>query len=97
MSLGKRQKLPKEKLAEYEGKFIRAFESLCSSTRCERQREFEALTELKELVGLKQEQLETDFEIKKAVEQTRIKNKTDKKIDSSVTRNTRRTIKAVRI
>jgi hypothetical protein len=52
------------------------------------------LTELKELVGLKQEQLETDFEIKKAVEQTRIKNKTDKKIDSSVTQNTRRTYKS---
>ncbi len=92
--LGKRQKLPKEKLAEYEGKLSERLNRYATRRDVKAQREFEALTELKELVGLKQEQLETDFEIKKAVEQTRIKNKTDKKIDSSVTRNTRRTYKS---
>ena len=92
--LGKRQKLPKEKLAEYEGKLSERLNRYAARRDVKAQREFEALTELKELVGLKQEQLETDFEIKKAVEQTRIKNKTDKKIDSSVTRNTRRTYKS---
>lgn len=92
--LGKRQKLPKEKLAEYEGKLSERLNRYAARRDVKAQREFEALTELKELVGLKQEQLETDFEIKKAVEQTRIKNRTDKKIDSSVTRNTRRTYKS---
>lgn len=92
--LGKRQKLPKEKLAEYEGKLSERLNRYAARRDVKAQREFEALTELKELVGLKQEQLETDFEIKKAVEQTRIKNKTDKKIDSSVTQNTRRTYKS---
>ena len=92
--LGKRQKLPKEKLAEYEGKLSERLNRYAARRDVKAQREFEALTELKELVGLKQEQLETDFEIKKAVEQTRIKNKTDQKIDSSVTRNTRRTYKS---
>lgn len=87
--LGKRQKLPKEKLAEYEGKLSERLNRYAARRDVKAQREFEALTELKELVGLKQEQLETDFEIKKAIEQTRIKNRTDKKIDSSVARNTR--------
>ena len=92
--LGKRQKLPKEKLAEYEGKLSERLNRYAARRDVKAQREFETLTELKELVGLKQEQLETDFEIKKAVEQTRIKNKTDKKIDSSITQNTRRTYKS---
>lgn len=47
------------------------------------------LNGLKELVALKQERLDTDFEISKAKEQTRIKGKTDSKIDSSVSRNAR--------
>ncbi|KCY22981.1 hypothetical protein J596_0200 [Acinetobacter baumannii 21072] len=92
--LGKRQKFSKEKLAVYEDKLSERLNRYATRRDVKAQREFEALNELKELVGLKQQQLETDFEIKKAVEQTRIKGKTDKKIDSSVARNTRRNYKS---
>lgn len=92
--LGKRQKFSKEKLAEYEDNLSERLNRYATRRDVKAQREFEALNELKELVGLKQQQLETDFEIKKAVEQTRIKGKTDKKIDSSVARNTRRNYKS---
>ncbi|WP_407411637.1 hypothetical protein [Acinetobacter sp.] len=92
--LGKRQKFSKEKLAAYEDNLSERLNRYATRRDVKAQREFEALTELKELIGLKQQQLETDFEIKKAVEQTRIKKKTDQKIDSSVTRNTRRTYKS---
>ncbi|WFP97523.1 hypothetical protein P3S51_04085 [Acinetobacter sp. ANC 7201] len=92
--LGKRQKLPKEKLTEYEDKLSERLNRYATRRDVKAQREFEALTELKELIGLKQQQLETDFEIKKAVEQTKIKNKTDKKIDSSITRNARKNYKS---
>lgn len=87
--LGKRQKFSKEKLAAYEDNLSERLNRYAARRDVKAQREFEALSELKELVSLKQQQLETDFEIKKAVEQTRIKGKTDKKIDSSVARNTR--------
>lgn len=92
--LGKRQKFSKEKLAAYEDNLSERLNRYATRRDVNAQREFEALNELKELVGLKQQQLETDFEIKKAVEQTRIKGKTDKKIDSSVARNTRRNYKS---
>ncbi len=92
--LAKRQKLSKEKLAAYEDKLSERLNRYATRRDVKAQREFEALNELKELVSLKQQQLETDFEIKKAVEQTRIKGKTDKKIDSSVARNTRRNYKS---
>lgn len=92
--LGKRQKFSKEKLAAYEDNLSERLNRYATRRDVKAQREFEALNELKELVGLKQQQLETDFEIKKAVEQTRIKGKTDKKIDSSVARNTRRNYKS---
>ena len=87
--LGKRQKFSKEKLAAYEDNLSERLNRYATRRDVKAQREFEALNELKELVSLKQQQLETDFEIKKAVEQTRTKGKTDKKIDSSVARNTR--------
>ncbi len=92
--LAKRQKLSKEKLAAYEDNLSERLNRYATRRDVKAQREFEALNELKELVSLKQQQLETDFEIKKAVEQTRIKGKTDKKIDSSVARNTRRNYKS---
>ncbi|WP_109123084.1 hypothetical protein [Acinetobacter baumannii] len=92
--LGKRQEFSKEKLAAYEDNLSERLNRYATRRDVKAQREFEALNELKELVGLKQQQLETDFEIKKAVEQTRIKGKTDKKIDSSVARNTRRNYKS---
>lgn len=87
--LNSKSKLSKDKLIEYEGKLSESLNRYASRRDVKAQREFETLNELKELVSLKQQQLETDFEIKKAVEQTRIKGKTDKKIDSSVARNTR--------
>lgn len=92
--LAKRQKLSKEKLAAYEDNLSERLNRYATRRDVKAQREFEVLNELKELVSLKQQQLETDFEIKKAVEQTRIKGKTDKKIDSSVARNTRRNYKS---
>lgn len=92
--LGKRQKFSKEKLAAYEDNLSERLNRYATRRDVKAQREFETLTELKELIGLKQQQLETDFEITKAVEQTRIKKKTDQKIDSSVTRNTRRNYKS---
>ncbi|MDI9659389.1 hypothetical protein [Acinetobacter nosocomialis] len=92
--LGKRQKLSKEKLAEYEDKLSERLNKYATRRDVKAQQEFEALTELKELVELKKKQLETDFEIRKAVEQTRIKNKTDNKIDSSVTQNARKNYKS---
>lgn len=81
-------------MAAYEDNLSERLNRYATRRDVKAQREFEALNELKELVGLKQQQLETDFEIKKAVEQTRIKGKTDKKIDSSVARNTRRNYKS---
>ncbi|RZG64139.1 hypothetical protein EXE25_17540 [Acinetobacter bouvetii] len=92
--LGKRQKFSKEKLAAYEDSLSERLNRYATRRDVKAQREFEALNELKELVSLKQQQLETDFEIKKAVEQTRIKGKTDKRIDSSVAWNTRRNYKS---
>lgn len=92
--LVKRQKLSKEKLADYEDKLSERLNRYATRRDVKAQNEFEVLTELKELVDLKKKQLETDFEIKKAVEQTRIKNKTDNKIDSSVTQNARKNYKS---
>lgn len=92
--LVKRQKLSKEKLADYEEKLSERLNRYATRRDVKAQNEFEVLTKLKELIDLKKKQLETDFEIKKAVEQTRIKNKTDNKIDSSVTQNARKNYKS---
>lgn len=87
--LNGKSKLSKEKLVEYEGKLSDRLNRYASRRDVNVQKELDALNELKELVVLKQERLDTDFEISKAKEQTRIKGKTDSKIDSSVSRNAR--------
>lgn len=92
--LNGKSKLSKEKLAEYEGKLSERLNRYASRRDVNVQKELDALNELKELVSLKQERLDVDFEISKAKEQTRIKVKTDKKIDSSVSRNARRNYKS---
>ena len=92
--LNGKSKLSKEKLAEYEGKLSERLNRYASRRDVNVQKELDALNELKELVSLKQERLDTEFEIGKAKEQTRIKGKTDKKIDSSVSRNARRNYKS---
>lgn len=92
--LNGKSKLSKEKLAEYEGKLSERLNRYASRRDVKVQKELDALNELKELVSLKQERLDTDFEISKAKEQTRIKGKTDKKIDASVSRNARRNYKS---
>ena len=92
--LNGKTKLSKEKLVEYEGKLSERLNRYASRRDVISQKEMDALNELKDLVWLKQEQLEVDFEIKKAIEQTRIKKKTDQKIDLSVSRNSRRNYKS---
>ncbi len=92
--LNNKTKLSKEKLAEYEDKLSERLNRYATRRDVNVQREVDALNELKEIIGLKQEQLQTDFEIRKATEQTRIKGKTDQKIDSSVSRNARRNYKS---
>ena len=92
--LGGKSKLSKEKLAEYEDRLSERLNSYASRRDVNTQKELDALSELKELVALKQEHLDTNFEITKAKEQTRIKGKTDSKIDSSVSQNARRNYKS---
>lgn len=92
--LNSKTKLPKDKLIEYEGKLSERLNQYASRRDVKVQKELDALNELKELVALKQERLDTDFEIRKAQEQTRIKQKTDQKIDSSISRNSRRNYKS---
>lgn len=92
--LNNKTKLSKEKLAEYEDKLSERLNRYATRRDVNVQREVDALNELKEIIGLKQEQLQTDFEIRKATEQTRIKGKTDQKIESSITRNARRNYKS---
>lgn len=92
--LSGKSKLSKEKLAEYEDRLSDRLNSYASRRDVNTQKELDALNELKELVTLKQEHLDTNFEITKAKEQTRIKRKTDSKIDSSVSQNARRNYKS---
>ena len=92
--LNGKSKLSKDKLIEYEGKLSERLNRYASRRDVNVQKELDALNELKELVALKQERLDTDFEVRKAQEQTRIKQKTDQKIDSSVTRNARKNYKS---
>jgi len=92
--LNNKTKLSKEKLAEYEDKLSERLNRYATRRDVNVQREVDALNELKEIIGLKQEQIQTDFEIRKATEQTRIKGKTDQKIESSVSRNARRNYKS---
>ncbi|WP_284108396.1 hypothetical protein [Acinetobacter pittii] len=92
--LNSKTKLPKDKLIEYEGKLSERLNQYASRRDVKVQKELDALNELKELVALKQERLDTEFEISKVQEQTRIKQKTDQKIDSSISRNSRRNYKS---
>ena len=92
--LNGKSKLSKDKLIEYEGKLSERLNRYASRRDVNVQKELDALNELKELVALKQERLDTDFEVRKAQEQTRIKQKTDQKIDSSISRNSRRNYKS---
>lgn len=88
--LNGKTKLSKDKLAEYENSLSERLNRYGSRRDVISQKEAEALNGFKELVALKQEQLETNFQISKAIEQTRIKNKTDSKIDSSVSNEARK-------
>ncbi len=92
--LNGKSKLSKDKLIEYEGKLSERLNRYASRRDVNVQKELDALNELKDLVALKQERLDTDFEVRKAQEQTRIKQKTDQKIDSSISRNSRRNYKS---
>ena len=92
--LNGKSKLTKEKLAEYENNLSKRLNHYASRRDVVNQKEADALNDFKELVTLKQEQLETSFEINKAKEQTRIKNKTDSKIDSSISSDTRKNYKS---
>lgn len=92
--LNNKTKLSKEKLNTYEGNLSKRLNQYATRRDVIAQKEIEALDDLKELVKLKQEQLETDFEIRKATKQTKIKGKTDKKIDSSITQNAQRNYKS---
>lgn len=92
--LNSKSKLSKDKLIEYEGKLSERLNRYASRRDVNVQKELDTLNELKDLVALKQERLDTDFEVRKAQEQTRIKQKTDQKIDSSISRNSRRNYKS---
>lgn len=92
--LNSKSKLSKDKLIEYEGKLSERLNRYASRRDVNVQKELDALNELKDLVALKQERLDTDFEVRKDQEQTRIKQKTDQKIDSSISRNSRRNYKS---
>ncbi len=92
--LNSKSKLSKDKLIEYEGKLSERLNRYASRRDVNVRKELDALNELKDLVALKQERLDTDFEVRKAQEQTRIKQKTDQKIDSSISRNSRRNYKS---
>ncbi|OTG80811.1 hypothetical protein B9T31_16055 [Acinetobacter sp. ANC 4558] len=87
-------KLSKEKLAKYEDRLSDRLNRYASRRDVIAQKEVDTLNDLKELISVKKEQIETDFEIRKAVVQTRIKGKTDKKIDSSISRNARKNYKS---
>jgi hypothetical protein len=78
--LNGKSKLSKDKLIEYEGKLSERLNRYASRRDVNVQKELDALNELKDLVALKQERLDTDFEVRKAQEQTRIKQKTDQKL-----------------
>ncbi len=91
--LNGKSKLSKEKLSEYEGKLSERLNQYAARRDVKVQKELDTLQEFKNLVALKQERLNTDFEIRKAQEQTRIKQKTDQKIDSSISQNSRRNYK----
>ncbi|MBL8321630.1 MAG: hypothetical protein JNJ93_05100 [Acinetobacter sp.] len=92
--LNSKTMLPKDKLDEYEGKLAERLNKYASRRDVAAQKEWDALNELKSLIELKKDRLNTEFEISKAKEQTRIKNKTDQKIDASVSRNNRRNYKS---
>lgn len=92
--LNSKSKLSKDKLIEYEGKLSERLNRYASRRDVNVQKELDALNELMDLVALKKERLDTDFEVRKAQEQTRIKQKTDQKIDSSISRNSRRNYKS---
>lgn len=92
--LNSKSKLSKEKLDEYERNLSERFNRYSSRRNISAQKELDTLNQLKELIALKQERFDTDFEIRKAQEQTRIKQKTDQKIDSSISRNSRRNYKS---
>lgn len=92
--LNSKSKLSKDKLIEYEGKLSERLNRYASRRDVNVQKELDALNELMDLVALKKERLDTDFEVRKAQEQTRIKQKTDQKIHSSISRNSRRNYKS---
>ena len=82
-------KLTKEKLAQYEDKLAERLNHYASRRDVITEKQVDGLNALKEIVALKQEHLKTEFEIKKATTQTKIKQRTDQKIDKSLERNTR--------
>lgn len=88
--LNSKTRLSKEKLAEYEGKLSDRLGRYAGRRDVITAKQIDTLNALKEIVALKQDQLSTEFEIKKAITQTKIKQKTDQKIDKSLERNTSR-------
>lgn len=87
--LSTKKKLKPEKLKEYENTLAERLNKYASRRDVNSMRQVEGLNNLKDLVALKQEQLSKQFEINKAVEQTRLKAKADNKIDTSVSSHAR--------
>lgn len=83
------KKIDAEKLAEYEAKLAERLNTYSTRRDIKSRNEVNALEKLKELSAAKQEQLKKSVEIDRAVAQTKMKNKTDAKIDSSIERNAR--------
>ncbi|NNG82043.1 hypothetical protein [Acinetobacter sp. ANC 5378] len=87
--LSTKKKLKPEKLKEYENTLAERLNKYASRRDVNSMRQVEGLNNLKDLVALKQEQFSKQFEINKAVEQTRLKAKADNKIDTSVSSHAR--------
>ena len=83
------KKIDAEKLAEYEAKLSERLNTYSTRRDIKSRNQVNALEKLKELSAAKQEQLKKSVEIDRAVSQTKMKNKTDVKIESSIERNAR--------
>lgn len=87
--LNSKTKLTPEQLKVYESKLADRLNSFANTREVKAMKQVDILNEYKSLVELKQGQITKEFEIKKAVEQSKLKSKTDAKLDSSITSQAR--------
>jgi hypothetical protein len=86
--LDNKTKYSKEQLNAYGDKLATRLNEFSTRRDIKSQNAVKMLNELIEINNLKKEQFEAEFDLRKAENQARIKTRTDKKIDSSVSRIT---------